>query len=261
MQPRSAHLPDWRDAASYAPLLDADRSILAWEWLRRDPDYRAAAEAALGPAGGEAGREGPFPKAARWGLHAFEAPGLPAPLARPMWSATAHPAVLAAVASGTGEATDLLDLRRLAPIVSLVDGHEQGEHLLLSNGFRTIRLDVLAGTLAQGPVRLRYLLAGFASAEMPLLTLRRLMALARTGRFARSLHPREPRTRRWLLMLRAHDALAKGADQREIAAVLLSSSARQSRWRSQAPSLRPQVQRLVRGARFLAEGGYRELLG
>jgi hypothetical protein len=29
---------DWRDAAAYAPLLEADRSLFAWEWLRRDSD-------------------------------------------------------------------------------------------------------------------------------------------------------------------------------------------------------------------------------
>jgi hypothetical protein len=119
---------------------------------------------------------------------------------------------------------------------------------------------VLAGTLARGPTRLHYLLGGLASAEKPLLTLQRLLELARAGRFSRSLHPREPRARRWVLMLRAHDAIRAGTDQREIAQVLLNGVAGEPRWRSESPSLRSQAQRLVRGARLMARDGYRTLL-
>lgn len=62
-------------------------------------------------------------------------------------------------------------------------------------------------------------------------------------------------------MLRAHDALAAGASQREIAAVLLDEEALAPRWRVEAPSLRSKVQRLVRSARAMADGGYRLILG
>lgn len=31
---------EWQDASTYFPLLQMDRSLLMWEWLRRDPDYR-----------------------------------------------------------------------------------------------------------------------------------------------------------------------------------------------------------------------------
>lgn len=62
-------------------------------------------------------------------------------------------------------------------------------------------------------------------------------------------------------MLRTWYALAGGADQREIAEALLGRSAGEPRWRSREPSLRSQAQRLVRSARVLASGGYRELLG
>ena len=67
-------------------------------------------------------------------------------------------------------------------------------------------------------------------------------------------------TERALSQLSAHDALAAGADQREIAAVLLSIDAAEPRWRNRSPSLRSQVQRLVRGARRMGSGGYVELL-
>jgi hypothetical protein len=243
---------EWRDAGFYAPLLDADRSIFAWEWLRRDPDYRAAARQAPD---GEGGRE-----AAIWDLHRFEDPDRAAPEARPLWRAGHHPYVLKAKAGATTAPSDAFDLRRLAALATVDTEHGEGEHWLLSDGLRAIRLDLVAGTAAQGPVELHYLLAGRVSASGPLLALRRLLALAETGRFSRTLHPREPKARRWILALRAHDALAAGASQREIAAGLLGDAAEEARWRVHAASLRSQVQRLVRAARGVADGGYRAFL-
>ena len=254
MRPDEGQAVDWRDGAAYAPLLNADRSIFAWEWLRRDQAYRYAA---LGerPSADES-----WPAPERWGLHAFENPHLAAPAARPLWRADIHAAVLPVVGAEPGAASDAFDLARFAAMATILRSADGREHLLISDGLRTIRLDILAGTASGGPVQLRYLLTGFESAERPLATLRRLVALQRTGRLGRSLHRPESRARKWILMLRAHDALAAGAGQREIAAALLSRVAGEPRWRSRAPSLRSQAQRLVRAARQMASGGYRKLL-
>lgn len=254
-------LPDWQDAAAYAPLLGADRSIFAWEWLRRDSSYRRVAGRSSGRvrAGGAGVRRGSL-EAERWGLHAFEPGNLAAPAARPVWSAATHPAVLPAVSATAADPEDVFALERFAPLATVVANPRRGEHLLLSDGLRSIRLDLPSATLASAPAALEYRISGIVAAERPLLTLRRLLALLRTGRFSRSLHPPEPRARRWVLLLRAHDALAAGADQRAIASILLSRSAAEPRWRSRASSLRSQAQRLVAGARRMAAGGYRELL-
>ena len=250
-------VPDWRDAEAYEPLLGADRSLFAWEWLRRDRNYRAAAERALDAGGREPSDPAEAPE--RWGLHAFEPPGRTVPHATPVWSARVYPYVLGADAFPLA-GDDVFDLERFRAISTLITTADGAEHLLLSDGPRAIRLDVLAGTLRCGPARLQHRLTGFASAERPLLTLRRLLALRRAGRFCRSLHSREARAKRWILMLRAHDALAAGGEQREIAAVLLSSDAAEPRWRSRSPSVRTQVQRLVRGATHMASDAYRQLL-
>lgn len=106
----------------------------------------------------------------------------------------------------------------------------RGEHLLVSDGFRTIRLDGPPGPFSRGPEYLRYSLGGLIAAAPRLLTLRRF------------------------LMLRTWYALAGGADQREIAEALLGRSAGEPRWRSREPSLRSRAQRLVRSARVLASG-------
>lgn len=253
MDRQEEHGADWRDAQAYAPLIDADRSIFAWEWLRRDPDYRAAAA--------RDGRDGRGVMSAdHWGLHRFEDPSRAAPDARPLWRAEHHPFVLKAKAGALAAPFDAIELGRLAALTSFDAGHGSGEHWLLSDGLRAIRLDLIDGTASQGPVELRYILSGRASANGPLLALRRLLALAETGRFSRTLHPREAKARRWILALRTFDALAAGANQREIAAGLLSEDAAEARWRVNAGSLRSQVQRLTRAARCFADGGYRAFL-
>ncbi|MDT9599867.1 DNA -binding domain-containing protein [Sphingosinicella rhizophila] len=258
MRPEDRQAADWREAAAYAPLLAADRSILAWEWLRRDPGYRAAADRALGQETQAA--QDSRTDAGEWGLHAFEPAEIAAPAARPVWRSGFHPYVLEADALPTGDARNAFELARVAGMSTIVVESGQ-EHLLVSDGLRAVRLDLLSGSVRRGPVRLHYRLAGLASAERPLLTLRRLLALWRAGRFSAQLHPVEARAARFVLMLRAHDALAAGATQREIAAVLLSGEAGEARWRVRAPTVRSQVQRLVRSARFMAAGGYLALLG
>lgn len=244
---------DWRDGAAYAPLLGADRSLFAWEWLRRDIHYQAAAERAL-PVRGERSRGNA--DAAAFGLVAFESPGLGVPHARPVWRSGIHPQVLAVECGPGGDIGDSFALDRWSAIATLLTD-DRGEHLLLSDGLRAIRLDARRGTFTEGPVLLRYRIEGLKRAEAKILTLRRLLTLCRTGRFSRSLHHREPRARRWILTLRACDALVAGADQRQIAEALFSRSAAESGWRTRESSVRSQVQRLVRTARAFAAGAYR----
>ena len=255
MQAETANLPDWRDEAAYALLLDADRSLFAWEWLRRDAHYRVAAEEAL-----SSGRHGLDDAGARrFGLVAFEAPQLGVPNARPIWRSDAHPFVLAAEPGNAASPVDSLDWGRFSTLMRVI-ATDAAEHLLLSDGLHAIRLDGPRGAFGPGPVSLRYSLEGLVSAEAPLLTLRRFLVLCRTGHFSRSLHPRELRARRWIKMLRAHDALVAGADQRQIAEALLSRSAADPCWRTREPSVRSQTQRLVRRTRQLAAGEFVTLL-
>jgi len=248
--------PDWRDPRDYAPLLDADRALFAWEWLRRDPLYRDAAWAALGEgrcAGATDRRARPF------GLVAFEAPELGVPHARPAWRADSYPYVLCCGRRPLSKATDRFELAPLSDVAKIVRG-AGAEHLLLCDGLHLIRLDGDPGLFTGGDACLGYTIAGLESAAGPTLALRRFLALCSTGHFARSLHRREVRARRWILMLRACDALASGADQREIAQLLFSPTVHRPGWRAREPSVRSQVQRLVRSARCFAAGGYRLLL-
>jgi hypothetical protein len=229
---------DWRDRGAYAALLAGDRSCFAWEWLRRSDDYAGA---------WAAGDSGPD----RFGLLCFENPACDALVSRPLWRADTDRAVL------VGEARPLkggsgFDLASVAALATILPGDTDtgvAEHALLSDGLRSIRIDLLSGTLAAGPVALRWRIDGLAEARPQLLALRRLSALARHGRFAASLHLSERRARRWVQMLGVHDALAAGATHREIAAMLFDVDVAGPRWRVRAAPWRLRVQRLAAGAR------------
>ncbi|BBE35256.1 DNA -binding domain-containing protein [Sphingosinicella microcystinivorans] len=230
---------DWQDAARYTRLLPGDRRCFAWEWLRRAPTY---AEAWAG-----AGDPAPF------GLLRLEDPVRDALSARPLWNRGVDSAVLRAVVE-PGPARDRLDLRRFAPLASHV-ADAAGEHVLLSDGLRSIRLDVVCGSLVNGPAMPSWRIDGLRSAGLQLHALRQLAALARHGRFARSLHPPQRRAHRWIAMLRVHDAIAAGATHREIVAGLFGIDVSAPGWRITAGPWRLRVQHLAATARAaLARG-------
>lgn len=253
MQQPSGEWPDWREPGAYSALLAADRSLFAWEWLRRDPAYREAER--LAGAGSAAQDD-----AAGFGLVRFEPPDRGCPQARPLWTSEAHPYVLVVEpAEAGGRAEDRIDLARLAGLATCASSGAEMS-LLLSDGLRTIRLDGPGRLLRAAKPHLRYRIEGMASAEAPLRTLGRLLALCRTGRFQRSLHPPEGRARRWVLELRAFDAVCSDASQRDIAGEMFSRSAPAPGWRHREPSVRLQAQRLVRAARARGAGGWRAFL-
>lgn len=245
---------NWRDPDAYACLLDADPTFFAWEWLRRDTTYRTVAKNAV-----TSGSRRADHAAERFGLVRFEDADVPVPHARPLWRSEVNPQVLVADLSAGDRAEDVLELDRFSHLVHLV-AKKQDAHLLLTDGLRAIRLDAPLSAIETGGVRLCFRIDGIHVSKFSVLALRRLLALAHCGRFARTLHRREPRARRWILQLRAHDALASGADLREIAAELLGRPTADTRWRTRDPSLRSQAQRVVRSARAQAKGGFHQLL-
>jgi hypothetical protein len=59
-------VPDWRSAAAYAYLDGLNPAELAWEFLRRNPDYQRDYRIAAGETAGQA--EFPESLILRWGL-------------------------------------------------------------------------------------------------------------------------------------------------------------------------------------------------
>ena len=161
------------------------------------------------------------------------------------------------VRRGDGDAFDLHRFDSLATVLRCPDGHE---HLLLTDGLRHLQLEVTAGSLLDGPVSFRYELSGFKHAEAKTLTLRRFLQLHRLGRFPRGLYPPERRARRWAMALQAYDAVQAGASHRQIAAALFGEKTVREDWCGRSDYLRLRVQRLLRMADKLVNGGYRDLL-
>jgi hypothetical protein len=250
-------VPDWTNPAAYAPLLRVERAGFAWEWLRRRPDYCSAARRALDRADVDFSIEDP--RALAWNLHAFEDPDLAAPEARPVWTAAAHPWVMPAIARRSAANADSLDLAQFDSLTRLV-ASRRGERLLLSDGSRSIRLDLRGDSLRDSTVSLSYELGGIQALERPLLLLRRLRAFVAAGRFVASLHPPPGRAARLIQLLRAYDGLRTGARHFDIADVLLRRGLERGRWRVHSPSVRAQAQRLARAARHMADSQFWALL-
>ena len=189
-----------------------------------------------------------------------EASATPGDTSHVVWSATVDPAVVTCATEPIApDHPDAFSIDRLTIPTMTIVGVSGVEHLSISDGLKRIRLDVVSGTLLDGPVRLHYRLAGFSDADTQLLTLQRLLAVNRLGRFARGLHPRETKVERWVMMLRAHDLSAQGASQREIARELFGPGV-SAEWRVRSDFLRLRIQRLLRDASAMISGGYLDLL-
>lgn len=155
---------------------------------------------------------------------------------------------------------EAIDLARLARWATIVRGGDR-EHVALSDGWHRIRIDVVEGTLIEeGPARLDYLLSGLTRVDAHVLTLRRMLGLWRTGRFARILYPPEPGLPRRLETLRVGDALADGASYREMAVALYGEERVRAEWKGRSDFLMTRVRRRAAEARRMAAGGWRALL-
>lgn len=248
--------PDWRNAAAYQPLLRVERSALAWEWLRRQPKFQAAALDAI-----ESRRCSNCEEqgALAWNLHAFEDPRVPAPLARPVWASAACKWVVKAFARPCLPGEDCIDFERLQGFRTIVRSR-RAERLLLSDGYQSIRIDVHGARLGQAPVLLTFQLQGNARLDRSLIVLQRLRALSLNGCFRSPTSPQFQRAGRIVLLLRAFDALRAGASQADIAATLLRSDLELRRWRTHSSSVRSQAQRLSREAKRMAADRFWQLL-
>lgn len=227
--PAGRPVADWQDTAAYAWLDECGRATFAWEWLRRRADY-AAGDDAL---------------ARCFGLHRWEGPNRDARVACPLWRADVDPFVLTAVARSCPNGHGNFEPTQLDGPTTVIDD-DAGEHWLFGSAARGLRLDICAGTLRKGPVELTVHLSYFHPPS--LIALGRLIGLAREGMWRRRHFPAEPRARRWALVLRVHDALEDGAQQRDIADCLFGTSGI-THWRIEAAPVRRRTQRLVEAAR------------
>ncbi|MCX8477994.1 MAG: DUF2285 domain-containing protein [Sphingomonas sp.] len=196
------------------------------------------------------------------GFFFAERPDRSAPDALLFWSADVDGSVVSVRAEPVAAADpDAFALARLAGRASLARGDDGREHLLLSDGWRRLRLDVVEGTLlGEGHVRLHFEMAGFAQLEARLLTIRRLLSLWRKERFLHALFQPLAGLAHRLEALRVADARSAGASYREIAVALYGEQRVGAEWEGRSDFLLSRVRRRAAEARRMEKGGYRALL-
>jgi hypothetical protein len=117
------------------------------------------------------------------GFTFYEAPETGSPSARLLWHARLDPAVLEVEASpALSHEPDAFDLERFEAFAIVAKGKSGKEHIALSDGYRRIRMDVVSGTLLEGPIILTHRLTGLIGLSPKILALRQLIALTRTRR-------------------------------------------------------------------------------
>ena len=177
-----------------------------------------------------------------------------------MWRAAYDPFVLCVEADRVAHSDTVFDLSRLAQLTTILVDPEGHEHIVISNGLRRIRLDVVSGSLVDGPIALRIVCADMCRLKAAATTMARLASLYQHQRFMPAHFREDRRCTRWIAALRVHDGLCAGASQREIAIALYGHKRVASDWYDDNDVMRAGVRRLIRTARGLACGQYRGLM-
>ncbi|PXX07142.1 hypothetical protein C7399_13110 [Paraburkholderia tropica] len=239
----------WYPTAAYLYVLHLDGPALAWEYLRRHPDYRRD----------WLHRRRQQEAAQAWGLRLLEDPALDARDAHPVWFPD-HDAVLQFYPDA--------DPPPDAAVFEFwrIPGHKHlthdGNHLMLVSRWLHYRVRlVLAPGLAEGMAYLyavRACATPRASYRTILAELDKLVMVDGAAPAAVASSRPAPAALLELHTLQALDATLAGASLRETAAGLFGTEAVATGWYADG-GLRSRVRRLVRRGQSLMRGGYRRL--
>jgi hypothetical protein len=238
----------WHPMSAYLYVLHLDGPALAWEYLRRNPEYRR-----------DWLLRGDIPHAAqRWGLRLLEDPASDARDAQPTWLTDPDRLVQLCPVTGVSAGPDALDLWRFP-------GHKHLAH----DGDRLVLTCELAGhvlraaipkALGDGMAYAYAVRAGNRLGERWRAVERDLALWEIAGAELATVAQRPGRAALGHLRgLQALDGILAGASQREVAQVLFDPSTIAEPW-SEDGELRARVRRLVRRGKMLMRGGYHRLL-
>ena len=242
--------PDhWHPSAAYLYVLHLDGPALAWEYLRRDPDYQSDWRHR---------HEGPE-VAQRWGLRLMEDPGQDARDAHPTWFPD-HETVLQLYPDADPPPdADLFEFWRIPGHKQLV--HDGRRLLLIARQPGCCLRLALAPTLEDGKA---YVYA-IRACQAPCVRYRALageLDKLQAASDSESVAVVKPRPSSSSLLelhtLQALDGTLAGASLRTVADVLFGRDAVAERWHADG-DLRARVRRLVQRGKKLMHGGYRHL--
>ncbi|OMG66343.1 hypothetical protein AUR61_005485 [Stutzerimonas balearica] len=239
----------WYPTAAYLYVLHLDNLALAWEYLRRNPEYRRDWQ----------DRQRRPEAAQRWGLRLLEDPRLDARDAHPAWFPD-HPELIHLYPDVDPMPDSVaFDFWCIPGSKGLV---HDGRRLLMTTRWPgcCLRLTIAPG-LEQGMTYVHVVRAcprPCARYHILVAELDKLAVAADTAPFAAARCRPSPAALLELQTLQALDATLAGASLREMAAGLFGFAAVIGGWHADG-GLRSKVRRLVRRGQTLMHGGYRRL--
>jgi hypothetical protein len=253
---------DWRDPKNYDWMTALPRTAWAWEFLRRNPQYRKAYAAHLADTDSQ-GRH-LHRSALPWGLLRMEDPALDVRTADVLWQMKVCREVLPLAASimrpGTAVATLRLDdLKCRTTLYNY--GVEQRKEVLFAQEGRALQLTVFGEVPLEEALLLTPALPVLPHAKSRLLAVRRLADLVKHGWLRPALYKRERQNSRLARVAQALDGWLAQAPQRAIGDALFASDRIARDWSDPRNHLRDHVRRAISYGRSLMAGKYRRFLG
>jgi hypothetical protein len=248
----TADTTSWQSPAAYLYVLRLNGPSLAWEYLRRNAEYRADWTLRH--------RENCDP-AARWHLEVFEDPDLDARLARPVWRLGRHQRIRLQAAESPRDEPEgsrgfsLWDMPGAKRLV------HDGRHILLTGFADNEMLHLALGQDVRDGAPFDFVIGPGTQMEESWRSVERHRRLAAGERAPVPAVSRRPDRLAMLhkRALHAFDGRAAGASQRELARQLFGEESVTQNWNPDS-ELRAQVRHLLRRARAFVDGGYRDLI-
>jgi hypothetical protein len=252
---------NWRSSEAADALKDLDRSDIAWEFLRRDPEYRQhhASVAQRIESGAISPDTGLAELSDRWGCMFIRDPNLPANGDPLLWRPELLPLSLTLVAAPDGYSEARGDLPRDVAAARVRLQRADGLHLLIEEEDGDHRLWLPGASASDKLAAMVVLDDRFALRIGALIRFQRRLVGRTAGPFPKGWRITPRHLRRLALMLRALDGHLARASYREIADALFGSEA-VARYAWKTSSIRGQTIRLVKDAVQTMKGGYRRLL-
>jgi hypothetical protein len=252
---------DWRSPEAAEVLNDLDRPGVAWEFLRRDPEYREHyASVVQRMDSGAISRETALSELSdRWGCMFIRDPSLPADANPLLWRPELLPLSVTLVTAPDGYPDAHGPLPRDVDAARLRLQVADDLHLLIEDADGDHRLWLLCASASDRQAAMVVLDDRFALRIAALIRFQRRLEGRRSGPLPKSWRITPRHHQRLALMLRALDGHLARASYREIADALFGSEA-VARYAWKTSSIRGQTIRLVKDAVRTMKGGYRRLL-
>jgi hypothetical protein len=231
----------------YGWMLELSAEGWAWEFLRRNADYKRDFATFAG-----ADQKSSAAAALRWGLLKFSDPEIDARTAIVFWSPAHNHSVLPLVTAGKGN-SGLGNVKCKISMLQTADDPQR--HVLFSCGGRFLQL-AISGSGEFGNVR--YLVDAFPehNSTRKLTALRRLGDLIHYKRLRAELYSRQRRGPRLLHLIEILDSYVKDPSHRSIARCLFGEERVDKEWEN----LRDHVRRAIAAGRKMTQSGYLGLL-